>query len=542
MRLSTRLGAFALSTVMAFGVTAALAAESDAVQLATLTGSAPSSAHGPGTITFTYTIDLPAAVDSAMFTTHQPAALPAIVSGVTLDGTAVPAGQVTRPNSLDIAVQTGANATDGLSAGAHTITFLATVGTGPTTAVSATATLNWLEGAVPQALTSAPVPVDVNEPDIAVTLSPDSGEDQIGSLGTGREVTLALDVKNLGYGTPHTTLEVDLPTGTTIAPDGVVLAASGYELACAPSLADPQKLLCDRGTLAHDTASMDAEVDVNFITTAAPPVGQLATITVTAAPKPGEGIDTDPSNNSVSAQFRFTGSAALSYTVTPAKSKVHLNEQTTITLTVHNAGPQPAGQTIALAILVGDNFQITGFTGNAQPPTEFESAHARSTSAKAIKSAAADLGIPDDGSLIGGLVNSSDGTFWFIGDIPAGQSASAVLTIKAIKLGTTKIGLFAISDAADPACPSLDCNLTSTTVEAVALAAPAQNHNTLPATTANGDGAELANTGPASLPVLVLGLVMLVVGAGLTLAIRPRERNTELEQLRAAAGTAAKTT
>jgi hypothetical protein len=62
---------------------------------------------------------------------------------------------------------------------------------------------------------------------------------------------------------------VDLPTGTAIAPDGVVLASTGNELAGAPSSADPQKIRCDLGPLAHNAAGMDP-VDVNFITTPTP--------------------------------------------------------------------------------------------------------------------------------------------------------------------------------------------------------------------------------------------------------------------------------
>src|SRR6185503_3808669 len=169
--------------------------------LDTITGSAPATAHGPGSITVSYDIELTAAVDSASITTSQPAELPANVTGVKLDGVPVPAAQISRPDPLDITVQVGALPTDGLAAGSHTLSFTAAVGTGPSASTNSHATLNFSRAAVPDSISSADVPV--------------------GLLGTGRDLDLLVDVATLGYGTPSSTLTIDLPTGLALGCAGV---------------------------------------------------------------------------------------------------------------------------------------------------------------------------------------------------------------------------------------------------------------------------------------------------------------------------------
>jgi hypothetical protein len=71
------------------------------------------------------------------------------------------------------------------------------------------------------------VPVAVNQPDIAVSLTPDTNEDQLGFAGTGMEGLFAVDVKNLGYGTPQTSLFINLPAGLVLGPDRVTRDSDG---------------------------------------------------------------------------------------------------------------------------------------------------------------------------------------------------------------------------------------------------------------------------------------------------------------------------
>lgn len=499
MRLLTRLAGASAAGLLLLGGSVTLAGQAVAVPPVTLTGSAPAMAHGAGTLPFTYTIDLPVAVDSTVLTTHQDAALPASVSGVTLDGSAVPQSQVSRPDSVDIAIQTGPLATDGLSAGTHTITFLAAVGAGAASDSSSTATLSWTEATVPDSVTSQPVLVALNQPDIAVALTPGAGEEQLGFLGTGSDLAFVVDVANLGYGTPQTTIEVDLPVGTTLGANGVVRDAGGPPLTCTPDAGDAQHLLCDLGTVLHTTGTDDPTIVIDVTTTAAAPIGAVAPITVSAMPNPGEGTDTDQTNNSVTARFQFSGSARLSYTVTAAKTKVALGSSTTVKLTVHNAGPQPANETIAFSVLAGQAFSITGFTGNTTLPP----------------SVANLAGAPKPAG--------TDEVLWYVGTIPAGRSVSAVLTIKATKLGSSNVGLFAVSTATDPGCPDLMCSLTSVMVSAVPVPIPVPVVAVHVATPAGGAVSPLlANTGSAAVPTLGLGGALLLIGSAMLVFARRR--------------------
>ncbi|MDQ1748987.1 MAG: hypothetical protein QOE71_43 [Pseudonocardiales bacterium] len=470
----------------------------DAVLPLTLAGSAPSAVHGPGAVTFSYSIDLPSDIGSAVLTTHQATALPALVTAVTIDGLAVPAGQISRPDSGDIAVQTGPAATDGLVHGHHVFTFTADVSAGPSAVTSSSATLAFTESAIPIAVTSAPVLVSVNQPDIAVVLTPGSGEDQLGFLGTGEDLILAVDVANLGYGTPRSSLTIDLPVGTALGADGVIREADGSSLTCQPGVT-PQRIVCDLGNLSH-AGSNNSTLDIDLTTSGAEPIGQVATVSVSASPNAGEGTDTAPANDSVTAQFQFTGSARLSYTITPAKTKVALGQQISVKLTVHNAGPQPANETIAFGVLVGNNFDITSFTGNTTPPSSLTG-----------------------GVTTGAIPPTMNGVFWFVGDIPAGHSVSAVLNIRARTVGTTRVGLLAISTAADLNCPNLNCDLTSVPVQAIlapVVPASAPTRTSPAPTVASSNPLQLANTGAASTPALALGCLLLVLGMALTYTSR----------------------
>jgi hypothetical protein len=509
MCIPARLTAILAAMTLLFGAAAvALAGSAQALTLVQIAGSAPAVVHGPGTVVFTYTITVPADIGSTSFTTHQAAALPASVSGATVDGVPVPAAQITQPSSVDLTIQTGAAPTDGLTAGVHTIAFNASVGGGPAASTSSSATLRWIEASVPASATSAPVAVGVNQPDIAVqnlervnNPLPDTGTTSV--VGTGMTAQFDVAVMNLGFGAPHTSLTITLSTGLVFAfAIRDVDADGGPPLSCTQVTLVPLQVSCDLGSLMHFTDA-DPIIQIFLTTTANPPVGTVGTITVSAAPAAGEGTDTNPANNSVSTTVKFTGLAALSVTVTPTATKIPLGGQTTVTVTIHNAGPQPAEQTSASIEVLGDGnksgvdtsgrFDITAFTGNTTPPP----------------------GVVGNGGPA--PVFPTKGLPWYVGTIAPESSVSAVLTVKALKVGKNQIFLFAGSTASDPRCPNSPCAEVSAVIQAIPVQAVPTPR---PAAAAP---APLPATGPASPQLLALGVVFLLIGATLTVAARRRQ-------------------
>ena len=525
MRLSARLAALATASLLTAASAVALAGAADAAPAPTLTGSAPATAHGPGTVTFSYTLTLPVDEPAAQFTTRQPVALPALATDVTVDGTAVPAAYVTQPSSVDISFPLSPPLTP-VTAGTHTVTFTAEVGTGASADASSTASVA-IPGE-PTPVASAPVVVAVNQPDLSIAFDPEDSDGKPGTIspvGTGQETYLAYDVKNLGYGTPDTLLALTLPAGLALGEDGV-FSGYGGDAQCAAQ-ADAQHVLCDLGAIPHYTDNTDPEIDITVIGTAAAVGGTNAVLGLAVAPATGQGVDTNPANNVISTPLHYTGSARLSYTITPTDKKVALGKTTTVTLTVHNAGPQPAGETVALGVVIGKNFTISHFSGKQEDGGIVISSGSSSSDlhravAAASASASAAPGDPEEDA-------PSDGVVWDVGTIPAGKSVSAVLTIKAVKLGTAKVGLIAFSDAGNPACPDFDCALTTASVQAVPVPVVV---TTPPATTAPAPlstqpvavvtSPQLANTGSASRPALGLAVLLLIVGGGLTVVGRRR--------------------
>jgi hypothetical protein len=444
--------------------------------------------HGPATVVFTYTITVPVAIESTSLTTHQAAALPASAVGVTLDGTPVPAAQITRPDAVDITVHTGAAATDGLAAGVHTITFHASAGGGPAVQTSSSATLRWVQAAAPATLDSPAVAVAVNQPDIAVTnlvLGPNAPP-CVGPpcIGTGMDVQFDVDVVNLGFGAPQTTMTISLSAGlvlefaiTDFDADG------GPPLPCTQITKAPPQYTCALGGLPHVTDTFDPIIQIFVTTTADPPVGTAATMTVSAAPDAGEGTDTNPANNSASTTVKFTGSAALQATVTPAATTIQVGRQTTMRLTIHNAGPDPAEQTAVFVEVVG-----SGDKSGKTPPC----CHATGFTGHVARNE-----------------DVSDGILtWLVGTLAPGASITAILTVKAHAAGTSQILMTPSSTAADPRCPN-DFGLCGEATARI-TAVPAQPAPTSSlATTAP---AALAATGTTPWPLTWLGFGLLTAG------------------------------
>jgi hypothetical protein len=514
MRFLSRLAATLAAAVLMLAVAAVmLAGRVQALSGVEMSGSAtPAAVHGPATVVFKYTITVPVAIESTSFTTHQAAALPASATGATLDGRPVPAAQITQPNAVDITIQIGAAPTDGLAAGVHTITFNASAGGGPAVETSSSATLSWVQASVPATLNSPAVAVAVNQPDIAVThlaaannLNPFGGPPPI---GTGMEVQFDVDVANLGFGTPQTTLTISLPAGLVL--DFAIRdvdADGGPPLSCTEITKAPPQYACALGRLPHVTDIFDPGIQIFVTTTADPPVGTVATMTVSAAPDAGEGTDTNMANNSASTPVKFTGLAALQATVTPTATKIHVGSQTTVRLTIHNAGPQPAEQTNAFVEVLGSGnksaktaccaFDITGFTGhidfpgNGGPPQVFP---------------------------------TSDLT-WFVGTLAPGATITAILTVEARAAGTSQIQLTPASTAGDPRCPNDICGTATAVIQAVpASPAPTPSPPHTATTAPPPRVVPLAATGLPSLPLLALSVLLLVTGTTLTLAARRRNR------------------
>src|SRR6185437_9602259 len=265
--------------------------------------------------------------------------------------------------------------------------------------------------------------------------------------------------------------------------------ATGNQLSCTPAAGNPQLIHCALGSLGHG-AGGDPTLDVDLTSTAAAPIGQIASLSVSASPDAGQGADQNPTDNNVSARVQFTGLARLSYTVTPAKTSVPLGGRTTVLLTIHNSGPQPAPSTLAFTVLIGSNFSIAGFTGRTGPPAQPVAVGSGSTTT-------------DSGAEL----------LWFAGDIPVGGSVSAVLTVQAETSGTGKVGIAAFSGASDPNCPNFDCSPATVAIRAVS--APIL----VPAST----GPILAATGQASPATLWFSFGLLLAGCGLLILGRRPE-------------------
>jgi hypothetical protein len=150
-----------VAALVGSAVTAAAPADADTV--VDLSGSAPAGTHGPGAFTVEYDIYAAGDLPSAVLTTHQDSALPALAGAVTLDGTAVPDAHVSSPDPGDLSIALGTDPSGTLPGGSHIVTFTVTVGTGDTTDTSSDATLTWGDSGT---VTSEPVKVEVNQPDV----------------------------------------------------------------------------------------------------------------------------------------------------------------------------------------------------------------------------------------------------------------------------------------------------------------------------------------------------------------------------------------
>jgi hypothetical protein len=408
-----------------------VAAPAMAADPPTLTGSAPVAAHGPGTVRFTYTIDVAIGLDSAELATDQDSLLPADAGSVTVDGHAVARSQIT-VSGKNLTIPLGTVAT-----GTHTVKFSARVPAAPSAVTRSSADLSYAQAGVKQtSLHSAALLVDINQPDIQ--LISDLGEPYPEQpLGTGVQDAVDFTVTNSGFGTPPTTLRITVPKGLDTTFDGPPCCTPTGNplppLTCSPNT--PGQHECALGPLAHGQA---VSLRIIFTASASAIHGTTASLIITATPD--QGVDQDPSNNIVTVPIRFTGLAHLTSSATTPTAKLTVGHSTVVTVTVHNSGPQPVHVTIAFVSVDESHFEVTRFDGDT-----------------------------------GGDPITPGGVEWIIGTLDPGRTATAYLTVRAISVGSGPIRIDTESTAGDPSlCQQKFCDirLTLTAIAETSTAAP----------------------------------------------------------------------
>jgi hypothetical protein len=480
---------------------------------------------GPGTVTFTYTLTVSGSPATAVvITTAQDPLLPADIASIRFDGVTVPADTVTAaaPN-FTLRAGGGASAGTGgtLSVGAHTLTFTGHSSSTAPAQASSTLAVTSDQGTV----TSSPVLVALNQPDLALSLPADSGEDLPAALGTGDSIAFDAELRNLGAPSAGT-LTITLPAGLALGSDGVYLYAdeSAYEEGAGtplPCTGGVGTVTCSLDTVSTTGQGEPPILEVDLTATSAGKPGTSATFTVSVAPTTG--TDLDPSNNSVRATIEFTGVADLSFAITPDKETVQIGHKATLTLHVTNHGPQKAPMTIGISLLDGiDRFVVTDFDGATTPPgLTGLSRTAAIRTARQNLAAASPRGVHVDrlaaAAATGTATPSPYGVLWFVGDLAPGATATAHLTVLAKAKGTAHLLLFAGSGAADPGCVSDEdlCQPAEATLTAVKASASGSG------TDDNGQ-APIANTGSPDAGLSVLGLCLVLAGAATTVAGRRR--------------------
>jgi hypothetical protein len=417
--------------------------------------------------------------------------------------------------------------------------------------------LIYTDGGVAGQVVSTAVTTPVNEPDVSLTFPPDSGQDQIGLLGTGNLIGLAAVLTNNGFGSPNTDFVIDQPAGVAVVPDFVFRSDSDNPLSCTPDSSAPSKLICPVGSLHHGESIF---LIVGFTTTSAAQVGGSATIAVSGQAHDPALVDQTPGDNSKQATVSFTGIAHLTYSIQPSTTKVSLGRSVTVTLTVHNQGPQPAVQTFADVFIDDSHFSVQHFDGVVVPSdgstvtgntsgSGASSAFGSTTNAGRTlghvsglwqptrsfsPSARANRSGPASKAMLLASINAaaSAGTnasassadaslVWNVGTLRPGQTATTHLILKATTLGKLLVGLTAQSAAGDPQCASLlnpnadpsGCfalRSDVTAVQAAAVPQPASSVSHPAAATASN----LAATGGPIGPALIFGVVLVMVGGG----------------------------
>jgi hypothetical protein len=498
------LAAFAVTGLVVWAPPSAAAAEPVVV-----TGSAPHAAHGPGTVPFSYALQVARDLDSATVATHQDAFLPADATSVTFDGAAIGSADL-RVSGGNLTIVLGA-----VPAGSHMLKFNALLQGTPSIVTSSSIDVNYVVGgAQPAVAQSAAVTVDINEPDIAVVGISDSFPFPELPFGTGVGLVPPFDfgVLNLGFGAPPTTVRITLPSGLDVL-SAPCCTNNGDPFQCTHST--PGVFVCALGPLGKTL------VDIGLAASASAVPGTTATIAISATPD--QGVDQNPANNELRVPIKFTGTARMVTTLTPATGNITVGQSKVITVTVHNDGPQPGEFTSAFAIL-DDNahFKFTAFDGRSVIlPQSGDSlatlarVRARSTvvAVASAKSAAQTNAVPPEQ------------VFWLIGTLAPGQTVTAHLTVLATSVGSTHLNVGATSTAGPAGCDPKACpTITLTAVKAAPAATPAPTPTpTTPTPTPAAAGSSgLSDSGATPWPMAWLGITFVLAGLALVRAAGSR--------------------
>ncbi len=520
------IGCTSLITMALPGLGAASAAP---VATVTITGSAPAAVPGPATATLTYTITVTgSAVDAAVLATTEPEGVQSQPTSVKINGGDAPPETVSvDAPGLTIRLGDGADATNGghLDVGDYLVSFQIDVPAGLPSEATASATLAFTGNATPGRAASNPVPLVA--PDLALSLPPDSGEDHVLPLGTGQTGFYDAELTNPGADAAASTLTITVPTGlvvdtsnNSVTRDDNWQTGDGSDtvlLDCEPPSGG--QVTCVLGAVAH---GVDSLLEVPVLATPAGIPGTQAGFSVSVIADAG--TDQNPDDNTLNATLRFTGIAVLVYTLTPSASKITIGDTVSVTTSVRNDGPQPADETVALAITdSATDFKIVNFSGNTTPPQPLSLA-ARETLLDGAGLNHGPAAAPT--RAITTADPAGTGVVWFIGTIPAHTTATATLKLRAVAAGKAQLAFLGGSDAGNPACdnPTTDAQcrqFTQITLTAVSAAPSSTPPNTItptatPTPTPSPTLPTLANTGAPVGGLLLTAFLALALGTSLT--------------------------
>jgi hypothetical protein len=520
-----RLFAAALALFSALAASLLIPSTASAVPLptVTVTGSAsPTSASAGQPVTFSYTVTSSTPYTAASLTATPDVLLTFVAGSADVDG-APATGVVALPGIVTVPLP------DSPGSSTHVVTFQAKAsGTAPANTTSG-ASLSFTDGAHPlgTSISAAAVTVALNVPDLAVSYPVGSGQDGTLPLPLGGSGTLDVLVSNAGQGSPATTLFIDFPASLTL--DGTTVMTLDSELGCVPVVATPGRFSCDIGPL---NSGETTELGVPVTTTGAAVVGQTATMTVSAQPTDPTVLDLNQANNSKTATIQFVLAPHLVPTISSASSKVVIGKTTSLTLSVRNEGDGPADIAIALAALENQHFAITSFDGATLDPGTVGGSAGGSGSGSgggisplALRHAVASSKAAKASSWAARLTSAAtapadpSGLAWDLGTLAPGQSITAHLTVKAVSLGSTRVGLLPLSVPQDPACFSANAVPTACFAEfgLQAVAAPvvvAHPAAVTPTAVPVAAGPTLANTGTRTTTPTLLAAALLLLGAG----------------------------
>jgi hypothetical protein len=275
---------------------------------------------------------------------------------------------------------------------------------------------------------------------------------------------------------------------------GGAVSEDGKPLAC--TFPTPTQISCPIGTIAR---RQFRSVEISLVPTPAAAIGQKTVITVSATPD--EGTDTNPKNNTISGDVFLVGPSHLTTTVTPAAPTVTVGKSVTLSISVHNDGPDTAYFAVASFLLGGFDdppekihFTMTGLTGRGTIP----------------------LDCPPD--------SPEPCTFaeWLIPTLAAGETVTAHLTVKATSAGTTPLSVNVGNPGSEPQPCTIDSHGNKICGDQFPLTAVAAPTTTPPSPQSSGP--QLAATGATPWPLTWLGSSMVLLGAALLRLARPKRR------------------